>query len=383
MRVALVHDWLTGMRGGERVLDALCEVVPNADLFTLVQIPGSTTPFIEQRRVTRSPIQWLPMAGRLYRKYLPLFPAAVEHFDLDAYDLVISCSHCAAKSVVVTGRARHLCLCLTPMRYAWDQFDAYFGPERVGRLASGALRPVMAALARWDRSTAHRVHRYLAISQYVARRIALYYNRPSTIVYPPVETTFYRPGVTPADSPGASAGQPRWGGGSSFLIVSALVPYKRVDLAIRAARRAGVSLTIVGDGPERAALEPLAGDDVRFLGWRSNEEIRALYQSSVATILPGEEDFGIVPLEAQACGRPAVALGAGGALETVIHGTTGVLVPDATEESLAEGLRTAASRTWDSSAIRAHAERFSRERFVREMTGIIDETLAAPPGTRW
>lgn len=369
MRVALVHDWLTGMRGGERVLDALCEVVPDADLFTLVQVPGSTSPLIEQRRVTRSPIQWLPLAGRLYREYLPLFPIAIEHFDLDGYDLVISCSHCAAKSVIVTGRARHLCCCLTPMRYAWDQFDAYFGPERVGRLASSALRPVMAALARWDRSTEHRVHRYLAISQYVARRIALYYNRPSTIVYPPVDTTFYRPGVVPADS--------------SFLIVSALVPYKRVDLAIRAARRAGVSLTIVGDGPERAALEPLAGTDVRFLGWRSNEEIRDLYQSSVAVILPGEEDFGIVPLEAQACGRPAVALGRGGALETVIDGTTGVLVPEATEESLAEGLRTAASRTWDSSAIRAHAERFSRERFVREMTGIIDETLAAPPGTRW
>ncbi len=369
MRVALVHDWLTGMRGGERVLEALCELFPDADLFTLMHVRGSTTPFIEKRRVTTSPIQWLPLADRLYRQYLPLFPVAIEAFDLDGYDLVISCSHCAAKSVVVTGRARHLCCCLTPMRYAWDQFDAYFGEDRVGRVASRALRPVMAAMARWDRSTAHRVHRYLAISQYVARRIAVYYNRRSTVVYPPVDTTFYRPGVAPADS--------------SFLVVSALVPYKRVDLAIRAARRAGVSLTIVGDGPERLALEPLAGDDVRFVGWRSNEEIRALYQSSIAAILPGEEDFGIVPLEAQACGRPAVALGRGGALETVVDGTTGVLVSEATEESLADGLRAAASRPWDATVIRAHAERFSRERFVQDMTAVIDETLAAPPGTRW
>lgn len=370
MRVALVHDWLTGMRGGERVLEALCELFPDADLFTLMHVPGSTTPFIEKRRVTTSPIQWLPMAQRLYREYLPLFPAAIEHFDLDGYDLVISCSHCAAKSVVVTGRSRHVCCCLTPMRYAWDQFDAYFGPERVGRLTSQALRPVMAALARWDRSTAHRVHRYLAISQYVARRIALYYNRPSTIVYPPVDTTFYRPGAAPADS-------------SSFLIVSALVPYKRVDLAIRAARRAGVPLTIVGDGPERAALEPLGGPNVRFLGWRPNEEIRELYQTSIAAVLPGEEDFGIVPIEAQACGRPVVALGRGGAVETVLDGSTGVLVPEPTEEALADGMRSVLARTWDSTAIRAHAERFSRERFVQEMTSIIDDTLAAPPDTRW
>ena len=146
---------------------------PAADLFTLVQLPGTTSDIIERRRVKRSPIQWLPFAGRLYRQYLPLFPIAVEQFDLDGYDLVISTSHCAAKSVVVTGRTRHLCYCLTPMRYAWDQFDAYFGPERVGILGSRMLRPVLAALARWDRATEGRVHRYLAISQYVARRIAL------------------------------------------------------------------------------------------------------------------------------------------------------------------------------------------------------------------
>lgn len=369
MRVALIHDWLTGMRGGEKVLDALCEVFPAADLFTLVHVPGSTSPTIERRRVVRSPVQWLPGAARFYRQYLPLFPFAVEQFDLDGYDLVISTSHCAAKSVVVPGRARHLCYCLTPMRYAWDQFDAYFGPDKVGRPLSATLRPVLAWLARWDRDTAHRVHRYLAISQYVAQRIAVYYNRQSTIVYPPVDTVFYTPDPAPVS--------PR------FLVVSALVPYKRVDLAMAAARSAGVALTVVGDGPERAHLETLAGGEIRLVGRKTDEEIRDLYRTSIATILPGEEDFGIVPVEAQACGRPVVALGRGGALDTVVPGLTGVLVDDLTVEALADGLQSAASRSWDSMAIRAHAERFSREAFKRGIARAADDLMSAPFDRTW
>ena len=368
MKVALIHDWLTGMRGGERALLAFCDMFPDADLFTLVRVPGATDPIIERRRVRTSPVQWLPWPGRLYRHYLPLFPAAIEQFDLDGYDLVLSTSHCAAKSVVVPGHTRHLCYCLTPMRYAWDQFDAYFGPERVGPTVSRLMRPVMAAMARWDRATEGRVHRYLAISQYVARRISLYYNRQSSIVYPPVETTFYTP------APAAPEG--------NMLVVSALVPYKRVDLAIRAAQRANVALTIVGDGPERDALQAMGGKGVRFLGWCTNEEIRDLYRASVATILPGEEDFGIVPLEAQACGRPVVALGRGGALETVVDGETGVLV-EAGEEALADGLLRASRMAWNPAAIRQHAERFSRDRFAREITAVIDETMTVPAGQRW
>jgi glycosyltransferase involved in cell wall biosynthesis len=368
MKIALIHDWLTGMRGGERALLAFCEMFPDADLFTLVQVPGATDPIIERRRVRTSPIQYLPFAGRLYRHYLPLFPIAIEQFDLDGYDLVLSTSHCAAKSVVVAGHTRHLCYCLTPMRYAWDQFDAYFGADRVGPLMRSVMRPAMAAMARWDRATAGRVHRYLAISQYVARRIAVYYNRRSSIVYPPVETTFYTP-------------QPD-GEVDGLLVVSALVPYKRVDLAIRAARRARMPLTIVGDGPERASLTAMGGQDVRFLGSCSNEEIRDLYRSSIATILPGEEDFGIVPLEAQACGRPVVALGRGGALETVVDGVTGILVEPG-EEALAAGLQRAAARDWDPTAIRRHAEAFGRERFVSEIGHTIEETMSAPAGQRW
>ncbi|MEZ5285275.1 MAG: glycosyltransferase [Vicinamibacterales bacterium] len=369
MRVALIHDWLTGMRGGEKVLDAMCEVFPAADIFTLVHVPGTVSPTIARHAITTSPVQWLPAAARRYREYLPLFPFAIEQFDLDGYDLVVSTSHCAAKSVVVPGRARHLCYCLTPMRYAWDQFDAYFGPARVGARRSALLRPVLAWLARWDRATAHRVDRYLAISQYVARRIAVYYNRQSTIVYPPVDTDFYTPDPAPVS--------PR------FLVVSALVPYKRVDLAMAAATRAGVPLTVVGDGPERAALDAYATPTVTLAGRKSDEEIRELYRTSVATILPGEEDFGIVPVEAQACGRPVVALGKGGALDTVVPGVTGVLVPDTSVDALADGLREAAHRNWDPAAIRAHAEGFSRAHFKQGLARAADELMAASPDRPW
>jgi glycosyltransferase involved in cell wall biosynthesis len=380
LRVALIHDWLTGMRGGEKALEVFCEMFPAADLFTLVHLPGTTSPVIERRTVKRSAIQWLPFAGRLYRQYLPLFPIAVEQFDLDGYDLVISTSHCAAKSVVVTGRAKHLCYCLTPMRYAWDQFDAYFGPDRVGKLGNLALRPVLAGLARWDRATEGRVHRYLAISQYVARRIALYYNRQSTLVYPPVDTEFYTPSFADATEGKPAVPtqlQPK------FLVVSALVPYKRVDLAMMAARHAGVGLTVVGNGPERANLEKLTGDGIELVGWLKDEEIRSLYQSSIATILPGEEDFGIVPVEAQACGRPVIALGRGGALDTVIDGETGVLFGDTTVASLAAGLTRAAAIQWDAQRIRRHAEKFSRTRFVNEIQHVVEDTMSAPAGARW
>ena len=364
------------MRGGEKALEVFCEMFPAADLFTLVHLPGTTSPTIERRTVKRSAIQWLPFAGTLYRQYLPFFPIAVEQFDLDGYDLVISTSHCAAKSVVVTGRARHLCYCLTPMRYAWDQFDAYIGPERVGKLGNRVLRPMLAALARWDRATEGRVHRYLAISQYVARRIALYYNRQSTLVYPPVDTEFFVP-------PTVRSAEPLAPPQSKFLVVSALVPYKRVDLAMMAARQAGVGLTVVGDGPERSNLQRYAGDGVELVGWREDEEIRELYQSCIAAVLPGEEDFGIVPVEAQACGRPVVALGRGGALDTVIDGETGVLVGETTVESLGAGLKRAAATRWNSDRIRRHAEQFSRQRFVGDIERVVEETLSAPPSQRW
>jgi len=227
----------------------------------------------------------------------------------------------------------------------------------------------MARLARWDRDTAHRVHRYVAISQYVARRIRAYYNRESSVVFPPVDTTFYTPAAVPVTP--------------HFLIVSALVPYKRVDLAMQAARQAGVALTVVGDGPERRALEALAGGQVQLAGRQSDEAIRDLYRRSVATILPGEEDFGIVPVEAQACGRPVVALASGGALDTVVPDVTGVLVDAPGAEGLADGYRRILTQSWDSAVIRTHAERFSHEAFVDGIRRATDEVMAAPPGHTW
>ena len=364
MKVALVHDWLTGMRGGEKVLEVLCERYPDADLFTLLHVPGSVSKAIERLPIHTSVLQRLPGIRHYYRECLPLFPTLVEQFDLAGFDLVISSSHCVAKSVLVRPGTVHICYCHTPMRYAWDQFDAYFGPARIGRAASRIMRLVMGRLARWDRDTSGRVNRYVTNSQHVARRIRRYYNREASVVYPPVDTDFFHPDST---VPGRSA-----------LVVSALVPYKRLDLAIDACRIAGVPLRIVGEGPDRSRLERRARDhknDVEFLGRRSNEEVRELYRRAAVVMLPGEEDFGIVPLEAQACGRPVVAYARGGALETVVAEETGLLVEEAAPAAFAVAVRRAIDRRFDSAAIRRHAERFGRARFATEMDALVRETL--------
>ena len=370
MRVALVHDWLNGMRGGEKVLEALCDRYPDADIFTLFHVPGSVSEKIARHRITTSGLQKLPFAVTHYRRYLPLYPTAVEQFDLDGYDLVISSSHCAAKAIVAPGRARHLCYCHSPMRYAWDQFDAYFGPDRVGALASRWLYgPILRRLARWDAATASRVGRFVANSRHIAGKIRRYYNREATIVYPPVDTIFYHPDTTPS--------------GQHFLIVSALVPYKRIDVAMDACHRVGARVRIIGDGPDRARLERHANGHVEFVGRASDEAIRDEYRRALAVLLPGEEDFGIVPVEAQACGRPVVALGRGGALETVIPGETGVLFEELTSESMAHALEQAAAARFDAERLRTNAQRFSHERHVERMDAVINETLDTPIGTRW
>lgn len=358
MKLALVHDWLTGMRGGEKALEVVCERFPDAELFTLVHVSGSVSKVIEQRPIHTSFVQRLPMAATRYRHYLPLFPAAIERFRFDAFDAVLSLSHCVAKSVITPPGVPHVCYCFTPMRYAWDQFDAYFGPERLGAAGSALMRPIMHRMARWDRDTSHRPSRYVAISHYVAGRIARYYNREASVLYPPVQTEFFQPDGSPAEG--------------SALVVSALVPYKRLEIAIHACEKARVPLTIVGDGPERGALERMATPNTTFLGRLPDSDLRRLYNRASVVLLPGEEDFGIVPLEAQACGRPVVALNRGGALETVIPGRTGVLVDQLSAESLAAGITEAMNQTFDRQVIRAHALQFGRERFGDQI-----ETLVA------
>ncbi len=359
-RVALVHDWLTGMRGGEKVLEVLCTLYPSADLFTLVHVPHSVSPTIERLRPKTSALQHVPGIARVYRHLLPIYPLAIEQFDLDGYDLVISTSHCAAKSVVKAGRARHLCYCFTPMRYAWDQFDAYFGRERMGAGTQWFFKPILRSLARWDAATAGRPDRYVAISQYVATRIRRYYNRDAAVIYPPVDTDFYSPDATEPER--------------FLLVVSALVPYKRIDLAIDVAQRLGVPLRIVGGGPERERLEAHArtsGADVTFLGAIPDEDVRAIYRRAAVMLLPGEEDFGIAPVEAQACGRPVVALGRGGARETVVDGVTGVLVEEGTVDAFARGIQRAMDTRFDSAVIRAHALKFDTKIFARSISDAI------------
>ena len=351
------------MRGGEKVLEAIAALFPDAPIFTLHHVSGSVSPAIERRPIRSSFVQWLPGRATHYRRYLPLFPTAVEQFDFDRYDLVISTSHCAVKSVVVPGRTRHICYCHSPMRYAWDQFGAYFGPEQVGGMRSALLRRVLARLARWDRGTAHRVDRFVANSQYVAGRIGRYYNRRSDVVYPPVDTEYYKP--DPARRPEGYC-----------LAVSALAPYKRLETAIAACQLAGVPLKIVGRGPEEARLRALAGPGTELLGWRSDEEIRHLYQGCDAVLMPGTEDFGMVPVEAQACGRPVVALASGGAIETVVDGRTGVLVAAPASEAFAAAIERARSTPWDTAGIRRHAERFSVSTFQQRFRAIVEEVLS-------
>ena len=370
MRVALVHDWLTGMRGGEKVLEVLCELYPDAHLYTLLHVPGSVSSGIERHPIHTSFVQSLPFAARLYRRYLPIFPWAIERFRFDGYDLVISSSHCVAKSAVTPDGTRHICYCHSPMRYAWDQFDAYFGAERVGALASRwVYRPVLDRLARWDAATAARVNRFVANSQHVAGRIRRYYNRQAAVVHPPVNTAFFQPGTSTPEN--------------HFLIVSALVPYKRIELAIQACAHIGAELRIIGDGPDRTRLEQSAGSGVTFLGPRSGETLRDEYRRARAVLLPGEEDFGIVPVEAQACGTPVVALARGGALETVADGETGVLFDEPTVSAMADALQRVGALGVDAARLHQHAERFSRQRHVHAIRSIVDETMAAPAGTRW
>jgi glycosyltransferase involved in cell wall biosynthesis len=351
------------MRGGERVLEALCERYPDAELFTLLHVRGSVTPLVERHRIHTSLAQRFPGVRHYYRRCLPLYPVLVEQFDLERFDVVISSSHCIAKSVLTRPDTVHICYCHTPMRYAWDQFDAYFGRDRIGPIGHWLMRRMMAGLARWDRDTADRVDRYLTNSQHVAGRIRRYYNRQARVVYPPVDTEFFHPG---SEAPGRFA-----------LVVSALVPYKRLEVAIDACRLARVPLKIVGTGPDRGRLAQRPAGDVEFLGRVADETLRELYRRAAFTLMTGEEDFGIVPLEAQACGRPVLALAQGGALETVVPGETGFLVDQPTAEAFADAMAHTDGHRFDSVAIRRHAERFGRARFHEEIEAAVQHALTA------
>ena len=358
LNVVLSHDWLTGMRGGERVLELLCEGFPGAPIFSLIYNRGGMSDTINRHPVTTSWLQHVPGVMKWYRYYLPFFTSAVERMTPPASDLLISTSHCIAKGLRARPGTKHLCYCFTPMRYAWLFFDEYFGGSG---LKKAAIKPILGSLRDWDRRTADRVDTFVTLSRHVQARIRQFYGRDADVVYPPVNVDFYTPGQ---------------GGHDSFdLIVSALVPYKRLDLAVRAYNDLGYPLKIVGTGTEYAALKSAAGPNIEFLGWQSDEANRELYRRCRCLVFPGEEDFGIVPVEVQACGRPVVAYGRGGLLETVVENVSGVFFGEQTEEALLAAVETCAGRKWDSSAIRINAERFAPQVFIDGMNRAIEATL--------
>ena len=370
MRTALIHDWLTGMRGGEKVLLSLARLFPDATIFTLLHVRGSVAPELEARDIRTTFVQHLPLASKRYRNYLPLFPAAAGTIDLTGYDLVISSSHCVAKGVRVPPSAVHVCYCHTPMRYVWDQFDEYFGVERVGRVKNQALKWIAEGLRAWDVATAPRVHHFIANSAYVAGRIRRYYGRDSTVIPPPVDTDFFTPGN------GVAAGD-------YDLIVSALAPYKRLELAIEAYRGGGRALKVVGTGPEAERLRGIAGPEVTFLGHVDDVTLRDLYRGCRTVIMPGVEDFGIVPLEAMACGRPAVVFAEGGGPESVIDGQTGVVFEQATPAALRAAVDSVQGLRFNTAALRQRAEAHGRQVFEAELMGFLQKTLPTSVTPSW
>jgi glycosyltransferase involved in cell wall biosynthesis len=367
LKVALVHDWLTGMRGGERVLERLCHAFPDAPIHTLIWNRGSVSSALESRRIEASFLQRVPGVARHYRWYLPLFPRAIESFDLTGYDVVVSSSHCVAKGVRVPRGTFHLSYVHTPMRYIWDLETQYFPPGRFPWPVSIYVRSTCAALRRWDVASTQGVHALLSNSRHVAARIRRHWRRDAETVYPPIELDRFAP---------------RRGARDYYLLAGAAAPYKRGDLAIEACRILGRRLVVAGSGPLERRLRELAGPDVEFLGWVADERMAELYAGARGLLFPGEEDFGMIPLEALASGCPVVAFGQGGALETVGSGAVaadlerierggtaavpgGVLFGAQTAASMVEGLRILEQREWDPERLRALATPFATAAFDR------------------
>jgi glycosyltransferase involved in cell wall biosynthesis len=361
VKVALVHDWLTGMRGGEKVLEQLCLMFPEAPIFTLFHFPGTVSKTIEGHQIRTSFLQKAPFIKSKYRNYLPLFPSAAESFDLQSYDLIISSSHCVAKGIIPASSGIHLCYCHTPMRYIWSHYWDYFGDHRTGFVKRKTLPMVMSYLRMWDVSSSNRVDEFIANSKFIRERIHKYYGRTSRVVYPPVDVDFFVPSDRTREN--------------FCLIVSALVPYKRLELAIEAFRNSNRTLVIVGTGPEEKMLKRLAPTNVKFLGRIEADRLRELYQTTMMMIQPGVEDFGINVIEALACACPVLAYRRGGATETVVEGTTGLFFNELTAESLRESVDKAAGMQFNVAFMREMALRFSPSRFQKEIEAIVQEKI--------
>lgn len=363
-RTALVHHWFVTLRGGERVLGELAELYPEADVFTLVCDRQKARSSLGPRPIRTSLLQHLPKATQWYPYYLPLFPMATERMNLSGYSLVITSDAATLKGVRTDRGAIHICYCHTPMRYVWSGYEIY---RRASGVLGRAVYPKIAERLRaWDFRAAQGVTHFLANSQNVAEQIRRYYVRESTVIYPPVDTEYFVPAPEPIQ-------------GDYYLVVSQLVPYKRVDLAIEAAKRIGTTLVVIGDGTQRSRLENRDCANICFLGWQPDAALRKAIQNCRALVHPGEEDFGIVMAEAQACGRPVIAFARGGAREIVTDGATGILFQEQTVECLCEAIMRCERTLFDPAVIRTCSLRFNRERFVRDFSRFVEHVVSGWP----
>ena len=358
MKVAIVHYWLVGMRGGEKVIEALCRMFPEADIFTHVYDPSAISEVINRHVVHTSFVAKLPFARGRYRSYLPFMPLATEQFDLRGYDLVISSESGPAKGVIPPPHALHICYCHSPMRYVWNMFHDY--RDTSGRLTRWLMPLVAHYVRNWDAVSALRVHHFVANSSNVAARLRTYYGRDAKVIYPPVDVSSFAP--APANEIG-----------DYWLMVGELVRYKRPDLAVQAFNRTGRKLVVIGGGEMLKEIKALAGPTVQVMGPQPFPVLVHHYARAQALLFPGEEDFGLVPVEAMASGRPVIAFGRGGATESVVDGVTGVLFPVQDVEGIIAAVERCEGIAFDTEAIVARARRFSAERFEKQMRAFIDE----------
>ena len=361
MRVALIHYWLVHWRGGEKALRAIADIFPGADIITHVYDKTLTQREFPGRRIRTTFIAKLPFAQRHYQKYLPLMPLALEQLDLRGYDLVISNESGPAKGVIVDPHTQHLCYCLSPMRYLWDMYPDY--RENAGAITRAAMAPMFHYVRMWDQISAQRVDRYIAISRFVAARISKYYRRHADVIYPPVSVDDFAISSSREDF---------------YLSVGQLVAYKRADLMVEAFNLLGKRLVIIGEGELMPKLRRMAKSNIQLLGRQPFEVIRDHYARCKALVFPGTEDFGIVPVEAMASGKPVIAFAAGGALDTVIDGRTGLLFPEQTPHGLIAAIRRfeEIGDSFDPVAIRAHAEQFSTARFTEQFRACVNSMIA-------
>lgn len=364
-RTAIIHYWLVGMRGGERVLESFCKMYPDADIYTHVYDPSAVSDCINRHRVHTTFIQKLPFATRFYQNYLPLMPMALEKLDLRGYQLVISSESGPAKNVIVDPEALHLCYCHSPMRYIWDLFPDYL--RRTGRVTSTIMQAAMHYLRIADVTSAARVDCFIANSRYVAKRIKKYWRRDALVVHPPVDLTRFR----------VSAGNDGY-----YLWLGQLNAYKRPDIAVEAFSRSGRPLVVAGDGPEMQRLRKRSGKTIRFTGKVDDIAVERLLSGCRALVFPGTEDFGLVPVEAMACGKPVIAYKQGGAVESVREGLSGLFFEEPSADSLIEAIERfdRTEQSFQPERIRSWAEQFGETRFTNAMREIIDSNVRSNGG---